>query len=201
MKALKRYYSKKELSTLIFNLVILLIFILFTVNLMMTQEKPGSTFALGFILVFFTSSMILKEILNFIFQKAIYQLTVECDPMTAYETIKVLRKWDILKSYTISYVAFSSLLHIHGVNLQAIGGVGKPDVQSQGVIFSLSNVVGVIHVTYFGLHHSEVAVFVTKHIIGFQWFAAPTLTQQTPLRNGPLLTNLTFGNYTPASSF
>ena len=75
MKALKRYYSKKELSTLIFNLVILLIFILFTVNLMMTQEKPGSTFALGFILVFFTSSMILKEILNFIFQKAIYQLT------------------------------------------------------------------------------------------------------------------------------
>lgn len=120
MKALKRYYSKKEQTTLFFNSVILIIFILFTINLMMTEAELGRSIVLGFILVFFTASMILKEYLNFIFQKAIYQLTTECDPYAGFESITLLRKWDILRSYTISYVAFCSLVYVDTENTQAL---------------------------------------------------------------------------------
>ena len=120
MKALKRYYSRKEQNTLFFNTIILLIFIIFSLNLMVTQETLGGSISVGVILVFFTAAMILKECLNFIFQKAIYQLTTECDPYAGYETILVLRKWDLLRSYTTSYVAFSSLVYIDTENTQAL---------------------------------------------------------------------------------
>jgi tetratricopeptide (TPR) repeat protein len=120
MKALKRYYSRKEQNTLFINSVFLLIFILFSINLMVTQDTVGGSISIAVILVFFTASMILKECLNYIFQKAIYQLTTECDPYAGYETMKVLRKWDILRSYTISYVAFCSLVYIDTENTQAL---------------------------------------------------------------------------------
>lgn len=120
MKTLKRYYSRKEQTALFINIMILIIFIIFTTNLMLTKEDLGSFLTLAFILVFFSANMILKEFLNFFFQKAIYQLTTECDPLTGLQTMNNLRKWDVFKSYTISYVAFCSLVYVDTENAQAL---------------------------------------------------------------------------------
>jgi len=120
MKALNRYYSRKERTALIVNTLILIAFIAFTINMMTTKTDLPSILTLGFILVFFTANMILKEVLNFFFQKAIYQLTAECDPLAGMETMKLLRKYDIYKGYTTSFVAFSSLVYVDTDNAQAL---------------------------------------------------------------------------------
>ncbi len=127
MKALNRYYSRKERTNLIINIVILILFIWFTINMMLTKTDLGSLLTLGFILVFFTANMILKEVLNFIFQKAIYQLTAECDPLAGMDTMKLLRKYDIYKGYTTSFVAFSSLVYMDTENAQALLDLFAPD--------------------------------------------------------------------------
>jgi len=120
MKALKRYYSKKEQATLFLNIVVLIVFTGFTISLMASQTQLVSTIILGFILVFFSLSMILKEILNFFFQKAIYQLTTECDPLAGLETMERVRKFDLYRGYTVSYVAFCSLVYIDTEDTDAL---------------------------------------------------------------------------------
>lgn len=127
MKTLKRYYSKKEQTALLFNIMILIVFAGFTINLMLSKDDLGSFLMLAFVLVFFSANMILKEILNFLFQKAIYQLTTECDPLTGLQTMSILRKWDIFKSYTLSYVAFCSLVYIDTENADALLDLFSPN--------------------------------------------------------------------------
>jgi len=127
MKTFKRYYSKKEQTALLFNTMILLVFVGFTTNLMLSKDEIVSFLMLAFVLVFFTANMILKEVLNFFFQKAIYQLTTECDPLTGLQTMNDLRKWDIFKSYTLSYVAFCSLVYIDTENAEALLDLFSPN--------------------------------------------------------------------------
>jgi tetratricopeptide (TPR) repeat protein len=120
MNAINRYYTKRERTNFYLNVIVLTIFIGYSISLMFEQsEFIGVVFFL-IILVFFAGSMILKETLNFFFQKAIYQLTFECDPITAQQTINIVKKWDIFKGYNVPYVAFSSLVYIDTENAQAI---------------------------------------------------------------------------------
>ncbi len=127
MNALKRYYSKKERMNLFLTIFILIVFIVYSIYLISAQTDIVRILTLVTVLVFFSASLILKEVLNFLFQKAIYQLTVECDPFLGFETINLVRKWDLLKGYTISYVAFSSLVYIDTDNAQAILELFAPD--------------------------------------------------------------------------
>ena len=120
MNALLRYYTKRERAALILNTVILILFIGYAISLILAKPDLGNIVTVGFILVFFSAGMILKESLNFLFQKAIYQLTTECDPLAGFETMKTLRKYDLFKGYTTSFVAFSSLVYIDTDNAQAL---------------------------------------------------------------------------------
>lgn len=120
MNALKRYYSRKEQTALIINTALYVIFTIYTINYMTTLTDLFTIILISILLTFFIGSMILKEILNFWFQKAIYQLTTECDPLTALQTMEKVKKWDLYKGYTISYVAFCSLVYIDTENTQAI---------------------------------------------------------------------------------
>ena len=120
MNAINRYYTKRERTNFYINVVVLTIFIGYSISLMFEQSEFLGVVFLLIIFVFFAGSMILKEILNFFFQKAIFQLTVECDPYSAQESMKIVRKYDIFKGYNVPYVAFSSLVYIDTENAQAI---------------------------------------------------------------------------------
>jgi len=130
MTALNRYYSKKERANLFLTIFILLIFIGYSIYLISAQQDIARMLSLVAILVFFSSALILKECLNFLFQKAIYQLTVECDPLSGLETMNKIKKWDLLRGYTVSYVAYSSLVYIDTENAQAILDLFSPDNKS-----------------------------------------------------------------------
>lgn len=120
MNALLHYYSKRERAALILNTVVLILFIVFCISQILGKPDLGNILTVGFVLVFFSAVMVLKESLNFLFQKAIYQLTTECDPLAGFETMKTLRKYDLFKGYTTSFVAFSSLVYIDTDNAQAL---------------------------------------------------------------------------------
>jgi tetratricopeptide (TPR) repeat protein len=127
MKHFDRYYTKQERRNLIINTLVLLIFIGYSVYLILGSTDIVRILFLLFILVVFTGAMVLKEILNFHFQKAIYQLTHDCDPLLAFETMKKVRKYDFLKGYTLSFVAFSSLVYIDTENPEALLELFAPD--------------------------------------------------------------------------
>jgi len=120
MNAINRYYTKRERTNFYLNVIVLTIFIGYSISLMFEQTEFMGVVYLLIILVFFAGSMILKETLNFFFQKAIYQLTVECDPHAAEESMKIVRKYDIFKGYNVPYVALSSLVYIDTDNAQAL---------------------------------------------------------------------------------
>jgi tetratricopeptide (TPR) repeat protein len=127
MQHFDRYYTKQERRNLIINTLVLLIFIGYSVYLILGSTDIVRILFLLFILVVFTGAMVLKEILNFHFQKAIYQLTHDCDPLMAFETMKKVRKYDFLKGYTLSFVAFSSLVYIDTENPEALLELFAPD--------------------------------------------------------------------------
>jgi hypothetical protein len=127
MQHFDRYYTKQERRNLILNTLVLLIFIGYSIYLIIGSTDIVRVLFLLFILVVFTSAMVLKEILNFHFQKAIYQLTHDCDPLLAFETMKMVRKYDFLKGYTLSFVAFSSLVYIDTENPEALLELFAPD--------------------------------------------------------------------------
>jgi len=120
MQDIKRYYTKQEQRGLILNSLVLFIFIGYSIYLILGSKDITRILFLSFILIFFSSAMILKEVLNFFFQKAIYQLTHDCDPILAFETMKKVRKYDYLRGYTISFVAFSSLVYIDTEDPEAL---------------------------------------------------------------------------------
>jgi len=127
MKRFDIYYTKQERRNLIINALVLLVFIGYSIYLIFGSTDITRILFLLLILVFFTSAMVLKEILNFFFQKAIYQLTHECDPLLAFETMKMVKKYDFLKGYTISFVAFSSLVYIDTENPEELLDLFAPD--------------------------------------------------------------------------
>jgi hypothetical protein len=127
MKHFDIYYTKQERRNLIINAIVLLIFIGYSIYLIFGSTDIVRTLFLLFILIVFTAAMVLKEVLNFFFQKAIYQLTHECDPLLAFETMNLVKKYDYLKGYTLSYVAFSSLVYIDTENPEALLELFAPD--------------------------------------------------------------------------
>lgn len=127
MKHFDRYYTKQERRNLILNVLVLLVFISYSIYLIIGSTDIVRILFLLFILIFFTGAMVLKEILNFFFQKSIYQLTHDCDPMLAFETMKMVKKYDFLKGYTLSFVAFSSLVYIDTEQTDALLTLFAPD--------------------------------------------------------------------------
>ncbi len=120
MNAIKRYYTKREKTNFYMNIVVLAIFVGYSISLMLQQSEWMGVMFILIITVFFAGSLVLKETLNFFFQKAIYQLTVECDPFKGEQTMKTLKKWDIFRGYNVPYVAFNSLVYIDTENAQAL---------------------------------------------------------------------------------
>jgi hypothetical protein len=127
MKHFDRYYTQQERRNLILNVLVLLVFISYSIYLIIGSTDIVRILFLLFILIFFTGAMVLKEILNFFFQKSIYQLTHDCDPMLAFETMKMVKKYDFLKGYTLSFVAFSSLVYIDTEQTDALLTLFAPD--------------------------------------------------------------------------
>lgn len=110
MKPFIQSIPKKEKARILFNWVILIIFAGYGVYVVIQQTEMWSQIALGAMLVAFTAFYVLNEVLNILYLKAIYQLTVECDPIKAMVTMTQLKKRDILRGYPLAHLAFQSLV-------------------------------------------------------------------------------------------
>lgn len=109
MQQIKLYFTKKEQVNMFFNFLVYIIFLSYSVYLFSTNlNDPFNWFMLAIAIAFLTFS-VLKEFLNFHFKKAIYLLTVKCDPMAGLNQIKKVERYDLFKSFDSACLIFRVL--------------------------------------------------------------------------------------------
>lgn len=112
MKLFKTYYNKKERAQLVFNLVIYIIFVVFTISLALQQSSWMETALFFILLIFFLSFSLLNDVLNFLYKVSIHELTIRCNPSQAIITINKLKKLDLFKSYSLSVFMLTCLYYL-----------------------------------------------------------------------------------------
>jgi hypothetical protein len=112
MQQLKQYYSRKEQGQLSLNILLYVLFVYFTLDLALKQEKAFDAIMYILLLVFFISFALLHEYLTFVFKKSIYALTVSANAEEAINEIQSLIKYDVFKSYAVSIFMFKCLAYL-----------------------------------------------------------------------------------------
>jgi hypothetical protein len=112
MKLFKTYYNKKERAQLVFNLIIYIIFVVFTISLAFQQTSWMETALFFILLIFFLSFSLLNDVLNFLYKVSIHELTIKCNPEKALKEIQKLNKYDLFKSYSLSVYMLTCLYYL-----------------------------------------------------------------------------------------
>jgi hypothetical protein len=110
MKAFVQSIPKKEKARMIFNWIILIIFVGYGVYVVFQQTEVWAQLGLAGLLLLFIAFYVLNEVLNLLYLQAIYQLTMLCDPALALTTMTKLKKLDLLHGYPLAHLAFQSLV-------------------------------------------------------------------------------------------
>lgn len=110
MQPFIRAIPKKEKARILFNWIILVIFVGYGIYVVFQQTDVWASVGIAALLLAFTAFYVLNEVLNLLYLKAIYQLTNLCDPVTALTTITKLKKFDVLRGYPLAHLAFQSLV-------------------------------------------------------------------------------------------
>ncbi|GEM_PF-387693 len=109
MQQIKLYFTKKEQINMFFNFLVYVIFLGYSIYLFSTNlNDPFNWFMLAIALAFLSFS-VLKEFLNFHFKKAIYLLTVKCDPKSGLNQITKVERYDLFKSFDSACLIFRIL--------------------------------------------------------------------------------------------
>ena len=109
MQQIKLYFTKKEQVNMFFNFLVYIIFLGYSIYLFSSNLKdPFNWFMLAIAFAFLTFS-ILKEFLNFHFKKAIYLLTIKCDPKAGLNQITKVERYDLFKSFDSACLIFRVL--------------------------------------------------------------------------------------------
>lgn len=109
MRQIKLYFTKKEQVNMFFNFLVYIIFLGYSINLFSSNLKdPFNWFMLAIAIAFLTFS-VLKEFLNFHFKKAIYLLTIKCDPKAGLNQITKVERYDLFKSFDSACLIFRVL--------------------------------------------------------------------------------------------
>lgn len=112
MEQFKRLYNKKERANLVFNLLIYLIFFVYSFYIVITNPQESFSWLIGVIAVVFVAFSLLKEFLGFNYKKAIHLLTVERDPDAGLTQIKIVEKFDLLKSFKAACLIYNVLVRL-----------------------------------------------------------------------------------------
>jgi hypothetical protein len=130
MKMFKIYYNKKERAQLVFNLIIYIIFVGFTISLAFQQDSWIETSAFIIMLVFFLTFSLLNDYLTYLYKVSIHQLTIKCDPSLAFTTVSKLKKLDLFKSYKLSVFMLTCLVYLDSLQMnEAINYVTQTNTQ------------------------------------------------------------------------
>lgn len=109
MNNIKKVYNKKEWNMFIFNIIIYIIFIGFTLSLALQQSTLLESLPFILLLIFFLGFSILNDFLRYLYKVCIYTLTTSCDPSKTQHEINRLKKLDIFKSYRLSIYMLTCL--------------------------------------------------------------------------------------------
>lgn len=109
MKQFNLYFTKKERINMFMNFLVYTIFLIYSVYLFTSNlSDPFNIFMLVIALAFLSFS-VLKEFINFHFKKAIYLLTVQCDPKAGLNQITKVERYDLFKSFDSACLIFRVL--------------------------------------------------------------------------------------------
>lgn len=100
-----------EKTRLFMMFVVLVVFIVFTTQIILQEPKLLNQIMYFVIMGFFTFFFVISEILRFMYQKGIEQLVMKCNPEQALIIMNKLKKIDIIKGYQQSLLVFMSLYY------------------------------------------------------------------------------------------
>lgn len=112
MQQFNLYYTRKERINMFFNSLVYLVFLIYTTNLLLSNIQDPFNWFMGLIAFAFLSFGILKEILNFQFKKAVYLLTIKCDPKSGLNQVQIVERFDLFKSFDSTCLTFRILVHL-----------------------------------------------------------------------------------------
>jgi hypothetical protein len=130
MNILNKYYNKKERAQFYFNIIIYIIFIIFTFSLALQQETLIDASLFIMILIFFLGFSLLNDYLTYLYKVSIHQLTIQCDPDLTFTTVSKLKKLDLFKSYKLSVFMLTCLVYLDSLQMnEAINYVTQSNDQ------------------------------------------------------------------------
>lgn len=100
-----------ELSKMLLNIVIYLVFLIYMINLIITTPQAGTKFLYLFILVVFLGFAVWYEVLKQLYRKALTLLLFDCDPEKSFNTFNQLIKMDLFKSYRMAQLVYLTLYY------------------------------------------------------------------------------------------
>lgn len=115
MEQIKLYYSKKEQTNLYLNLLVYVIFFVYSLSLIISKPDEPFTWFISLIAFVFLALSLLMEFIKYHFKKAIYLLTIQRDPSAGLTQIAYVEKFDLLKSFKSACHIFRilALLDLH----------------------------------------------------------------------------------------
>lgn len=100
-----------EKTRLFMMVVIFIVFIVFSVSIILEETELRNQILYGVVMLFFLFFFVLSEILKLLFHKGTKVLIMDCNPDSAYGWIQKLKKFDIIKGYANSILVFESLYY------------------------------------------------------------------------------------------
>jgi hypothetical protein len=100
-----------EKTRLFMMVVIFIVFIVFSISIILEESDLGTQILYIVVMVFFLFFFVLSELLKLLFQKGTKLLVIECKPEQAYQWIQKLKKFDIIKGYANSILVFETLFY------------------------------------------------------------------------------------------
>ncbi len=100
-----------EVSKMLLNILIYLIFLIYMINLIITSPQTGTKLLYSFILVVFLGFAIWYEVLKQLYRKALTLLLFDCDPDKSFSTFNQLIQMDLFKSYRMAQLVYLTLYY------------------------------------------------------------------------------------------
>lgn len=92
--------------------VFLVIFVVFSVQIIMEEQELRIQIMYAVVMLFFSFFFIISEVLRFFYQKATKHLVIDCNPDKAIEAANMLKKLDIIKGYHNPLLVFYTLIYM-----------------------------------------------------------------------------------------
>lgn len=91
--------------------VILVVFVVFGVQIILSESNLTTQIFYVVFLSFFTFFFVLSEVLRFMHRKMVYALNIEVNHEKALYWLNKIQKFDIIKEYQQTYYVFKTLYH------------------------------------------------------------------------------------------